>query len=338
MNVMLTSVGRRSYLPHYFKKALAGDGIVIGTNCVPFTSGLLSCDVGIVVPPCNEVGFADTIIALCDEYKVRLLFSLHDLEAPFLALRRNDFLSINTIPVIADVSFLDICLNKYKTVQFASANGLATPRTFTVIEEALSSLQNGEISFPLVVKPCCGFASLGLYFAYDEDDLGFYWKKSVRELQRRISSYTTSHDKFQDNSVLIQEVIQGQEYGLDVVNDLDGNHITTFVEKKLGMRGGETDSAVVVKEPLLCELGKKIGRISKHPGNLDVDVIVRDDIPFLIEMNPRFGGHYPFAHIAGADIPAAILAWARGLQPESSWFKVEYGTLALKEITIKAVN
>ena len=49
-----------------------------------------------------------------------------------------------------------------------------------------------------------------------------------------------------DNFILIQEVIKGPEYGLDIVNDLDGKYRGVSVKQKLAMRSGETDKAITV--------------------------------------------------------------------------------------------
>lgn len=33
------------------------------------------------------------------------------------------------------------------------------------------------------------------------------------------------------------------------------------------------------------------------------DVFVNNEQAYVLELNPRFGGGYPFSHLAGADIP-----------------------------------
>src|SRR6202165_5861432 len=80
-----------------------------------------------------------------------------------------------------------------------------------------------------------------------------------------------------DGCVLIQKRLCGQEYGLDVINDLDGHYFCTFVKRKLAMRAGETDRAITVKSDWLERIGGVIGRKLGHVGVLDCDAIVTED-------------------------------------------------------------
>jgi carbamoyl-phosphate synthase large subunit len=140
-----------------------------------------------------------------------------------------------------------------------------------------------------------------------------------------------------ESGLIVQERIFGEEYGLDVVHDLKGRFAACFVKRKLGMRAGETDAAETVDSPELVAFGRLIGERLGHIGVLDVDVMVDSSGPCLLEMNPRFGGHYPFSHEAGANIPAALIAWADGLVPDPSWLKVRSGVRCCKDISMLRV-
>jgi len=55
-----------------------------------------------------------------------------------------------------------------------------------------------------------------------------------------------------------------------------------------------------------------------------------DGRPYVLEMNPRFGGGYPFSHMAGANLPAALVAWADGGTIDEDWLRVRPNVVASK--------
>jgi carbamoyl-phosphate synthase large subunit len=61
---------------------------------------------------------------------------------------------------------------------------------------------------------------------------------------------------------------------------------------------------------------------------LDCDFFVTGDGIYVLDLNPRLGGGYPFAHLAGADYPAALVAWARGEAPDPRCFELERNVMA----------
>ena len=107
-------------------------------------------------------------------------------------------------------------------------------------------------------------------------------------------------------------MIDGQEYGLDIINDLEGNYQSTIVKKKIAMRSGETDCAMTVNMKKLTQIGEKLSVVLNHVGNLDCDLFInnKEEI-YVLEMNARFGGGYPFSHLAGVNLPKAIIKWLR---------------------------
>jgi carbamoyl-phosphate synthase large subunit len=336
LNILLSSIGRRSYLAEYFREALGGRGKVIGTNCLPDAPGLHAVDVPIVVPAAREPDYVPGMLDICRQYNVGLLFSLHDLEAPYLSGHKAEFEEIGTRLAIAEPDFINVCLDKYETMRFAGECGIKTPVTFLRTDNAQEAVAAERMQLPLIVKPRCGCGSIGLYAVHEAEDLTVRVDLCKKDISRAaIPGIGGSGDS---NGVMIQEMVQGQEYGLDVVNDLDGNFAACFVKRKLGMRAGETDAAETEHNPQLEELGRAIGCASRHPGVMDVDVMVCGQTPYLIEMNPRFGGHYPFAHMAGANAPAALIAWANGNAPNPEWLKVAPNVRSFKDISLIKVS
>jgi len=95
---------------------------------------------------------------------------------------------------------------------------------------------------------------------------------------------------------------------------------------------------VSVDEPMLSELGQRIGTSLGHTAMLDADVIVRGGKPLLVELNPRFGGHYPFGHAAGANAPAALVALAQGREPDPDLLRAAPGIKSQKDLVLRIVE
>ena len=111
---------------------------------------------------------------------------------------------------------------------------------------------------------------------------------------------------------MIQEILEGIEYGYDLLGDTDFRPVSVYCKEKLAMRAGETDKAVSTADPALIGFGQKLLENMKLLGPADVDVIVDGDGPKLLEINPRFGGGYPCSHMAGADFCKKIIAMQNG--------------------------
>jgi carbamoyl-phosphate synthase large subunit len=321
MNVMLTCAGRRHYLVQFFREALGNQGKVFAGDATLEAPALQAADESFLLPPIKHSDYFDKLLNICQQKQVRLIIPLNDLELPYLARQRDRFLEIGTIPVVSSPEVIDICFDKFATFQFLQNLGISAPKTYLSLDEARQAIAQGEITFPLVVKPRWGSASIGIEYPEDDEELELAYRFVKKLLGRSFLAEVSSSDP--ERCILIQERLTGQEHGLDIINNLDGAYITTFVKRKLTMRGGETDRAVTIENAEIQQLGEKIGQKLGHIGNLDCDVMVGPKGFSVLELNPRFGGGYPFSQMAGANIPAALIAWANGTQPDESWLRVE---------------
>jgi carbamoyl-phosphate synthase large subunit len=68
---------------------------------------------------------------------------------------------------------------------------------------------------------------------------------------------------------------------------------------------------------------------------MDVDVLLdAENRPWVLDINPRFGGGYPFSHVSGSNIPAAIVAWAAGREPDPTWIENHPGVKSKKHLEL----
>lgn len=332
MNILLTSVGRRSYLVKYFKEALGENGEVHVSNSTDITPAFIYADKSIVTPLICEKEYVSFLLDYCNQNKISAIISLFDVDLPILSANRKVFKDIGVWVIVSDKEVINICNDKWETYNFLTNNGFNTPRTYISLGSVLQAITAQEIQFPVIVKPRWGMGSIAVFEAENKYELEVLYNKVAFNIKSTYLKYESQQDF--GKCVLIQEKIRGQEYGLDVVNNLRGEYQNTIVKKKYAMRSGETDCAETINSPVLKELGKNLSNKLNHVANLDVDVFLDGDIPYILEMNARFGGGYPFSHIAGINLPLAIVKWLRNEKVDGSLLTEQIGVLAHKNIEI----
>lgn len=336
MNILFTCAGRRNYLINYFKDALNGQGVVMAADMQDTAPAMVDADKAFIVPGIYEDHYITEISKLIKNQNVDLVISLNDLELPILAENKQKLEETGAKVIIASKEIIDIAFDKWKTFLFLENSGLKSPKTFINLDKAMDAINNGELHFPLVIKPRWGSASIGIDFPEDVEELKLAYQLQKKRLERTILKEASSSDI--DQAILIQEKIKGKEYGMDVLNDFEGNYTGTFVREKLSMRSGETDKAISIINPRFESIGKTIGSNLKHLGNLDCDVLEKDGKLYVLELNPRFGGGYPFSHEAGVNTPAIYIEWLKGNKEIQKHMNYKAGVMFSKCDRLLRVN
>lgn len=327
MNILFTCAGRRTYLLKYFKENMNEGDKVVATDMQLSAPALQVADVKLQVPAVYDPKYVDITLQICKEQKIDVLLSLNDLELPILAENKAKFEAEGVKVIVSDPSVIDIAFDKYKTAQWVESLGLKSPKTFVRLEDAKHALETGELHFPLFMKPRWGSGSIGLESIAYMEELGIYYHLLMKKIKKTILATASVGDEY----IMIQEKLTGNEFGLDVINDLEGNNVAVSVKQKLAMRAGETDKAVTLDLPEVREIGHKIGTALKHIGNLDVDVMQNENGEYcVLELNPRFGGGFPFSYEAGVNLPKAIIEWVKGNKVDASILQPEYGRMFSK--------
>lgn len=327
MNILFTCAGRRTYLLKYFKENLSEGDKVVATDMQLSAPALQVADVKLQVPAVYDPKYIDITLQICKEQKIDALLSLNDLELPLLAENKARFEAEGVKVIVSDPKVIDIAFDKYKTAQWVESLGLKSPKTFVRLEDAKRALQTGELVFPLFMKPRWGSGSIGLETIADMEELDTYYNLLMKKIKKTILATASVGDEY----IMIQEKLTGNEFGLDVMNDLKGNHVAVSVKQKLAMRAGETDKAVTLDLPEVREIGRKIGEALKHIGNLDVDVMQNAKGEYcVLELNPRFGGGFPFSYEAGVNLPKAIIEWIKGNEVDAAMLQPAYGRMFSK--------
>jgi carbamoyl-phosphate synthase large subunit len=315
---------------HYFKKALNNLGKIYASNNI-MTYSMCQADKYVITPDIYDKAYIDFLINYAKENNIQAIISLFDIDLFVLSVNKRRFEQEGIKLIVSDADTINICNDKWKTYSFFANCNIKTPLTFISTEEVKQHIADKLISYPVILKPRWGMGSMGIYIAENDNELVVLYKKVLDNIKRTYLKYESQMDF--EHAVIIQEKIVGTEYGLDILNDLNGNYVTTIAKQKLALRAGETDIAQIVDNSLFIDISKKISQSLKHIGNLDIDCFAteKDEI-FVLEMNCRFGGQYPFAHLAGVDFPKQIINWLMSEKTDPNLITPTIGIIGYKDI------
>lgn len=310
MNILFTSAGRRNYLLNYFKEIMGDEVVIIAVDSQASAPALADADLSFTVPSISDTSYIVKLKEIIDDYQVDAVIPLNDLELPLLAKHKTFLEAGGAKIIVANENIISICSDKWKTFRFFQKLGIPTPLTFLSLEDTLNALSANILHFPLVLKPRWGSGSLNVEIVNDEKELGLAYEWLKTRLKTSSLNYLNLSNSH--NTILIQEKIEGQEYGMDILNDFQGKHYDSFVRKKLSMRSGETDRAITVKNKAFSHMGQILAEATKHIGMMDCDFFLVGEKIYFLEMNPRFGGGYPLSHEGGINVPQIYIEWLKG--------------------------
>lgn len=317
-NILILSAGTRNKIIQYFKRALNGEGRVIATDMQSAAPAIYEADAHYLVPRITAPDYIDIIIDICKKEHITGVLSLIDPELSLLAENKSRFDKVGAAIIGSSYELCERALDKMQMYEWLSAHNYRCARSFTDKEAFFQALDNGTISFPVIVKPVRGSASIAINKAYN--------KKTVDLLFARY------------DNLMIQEFFEGRELGVDCYIDmLSGELVSVFAKKKLLMRAGETDKSVSYKDDRLFDLIERFVSESGWRGQIDIDLFKVDGEYYISEVNPRFGGGYPHAHECGCNSMELILNNLNGKVNEKQSPDYEEGVYMMKysEVAIR---
>ena len=293
-NVLVSSAGRRVALLDCFRaglKQLGLSGAVFAVDRSPLSAAFHRADVAFVVPDCTSPEFVPAMLDICGRHDVRLVVPTIDPELDVYARHRAEFAAIGTTVAVSDPEAVAIGTDKELTHAWLAEQGLPTVRQVSGAD-ALDATT--DWSFPVIVKPRRGSASIGVSVVHDAADLAL----AVR-----------------DRDVVVQDVAPGIEHTVDVLVDRTQRVVAAVPRRRLEVRGGEVSKGITVRCDDLEALATRVCReLPGAYGALNVQVFVDDTgLMNVIEINPRFGGGFPLAYEAGALFPRWLVEEIAGV-------------------------
>lgn len=330
LNIIIGSAGRRLYLLRWFREAMDTlniSGKIIVTESDKSSAAFTAGDEGVLMPRYSDVRYEEAMLRLVDELQPAMFLSVNDWELAKFGEGLGDDLRSRgvVVPGIADVDIASVT-DKFRLQSVLKEAGIRTPQT-VVASDRMGLTELKELYPRLVVKDRQGSGSSGLHIV-DSAHLD----ATLNRIAVSSPSQQMGNDPL--DGIVVQPFIQGVEYGVDVVGtfaETQERNFRVLARRKIRMRAGETDKAETVNPEDFSDIATRLGETLKPTGLIDVDVL-RDSNGelYVIDINPRFGGGYPFVHLAGADVPLYYLASLTGKPIGTSWATYKTGVISAK--------
>lgn len=290
-NVLVTAASRRVPLVQAFRTALRTLGLpgaVIVTDVNPLSPAIHVADRSYRVPMATDPAYLPEVLALCEAETIRLVVPTIDDELPIFGAAREQFRAIGALVMCSAEETAVVCNDKFETCERLRAAGVSAALTYLP-----SDLPKG-LTPPLFIKPRVGRGALGAFPIHSQRDLEFFLR------------YVPDP--------VVQEYLEGPEFTIDVLCDLEGTPVSIVPRERVVIRAGVIDRGRTVNDPRLLALAVQACNAIPFVGALNIQCRMRGDAPVIFEINPRFSGGIPLTIQAGADFPQMLIKLALGRQ------------------------
>lgn len=236
----------------------------------------------LLIPRGDSADFASVLLHHCQHYGIEVLIATVDAELFQLAQHANEFERSGVTVPLSSEKVLQLCRDKYLLLTFCKEMGV-TP-CFQLLTEDTQLLPT---SFPYFAKPRCGSGATGATVIKHSGEVALLPK---------------------DGTYLIQELLSGEEFSVDVYIHSSGQPIAAVPRLRMKIDSGIAVAAQTSFNPELAamaiEIAQKVG--IRYVANIQFKADRNGQFK-LLEINPRFPGTLPLTAAAGVDIPRLLI-------------------------------
>jgi carbamoyl-phosphate synthase large subunit len=219
----------------------------------------------------------NTVTDIILNEKINGIFVTAPHEAYEWSIRKTSFIDkFNCEIYLNDSEIIEICNDKIKTLEFCKNENINVPEVRTILDR------------PIILKPYDGCGSKDIQVLNTKDDLP---------------------SLYDEKKIIIQEFIDGDEYTVDVISDVNGKIINVIPKRRLLIKNGQSfKSKVELNESIICFVKDVCSKL-KNKSAINVQVIKQKETNkiFLIEINPRFATTINLAIESGVHIPKMLI-------------------------------
>jgi carbamoyl-phosphate synthase large subunit len=334
LRCLCTSVGNDGFVAvHSALKAFYGEAItIIGCDIRPEAYGLYLADKGYLVPERASPGFLEKLMKILRQEKCSMIYPLSTFDQEYFAAERGFFKANGIRVVVSDLRSVSTANDKLKLYELCRQAGIRVAAYVPLHEPSSLNIALQELGYPelpVVFKLSHSTAARGLAVIREEASIfeSIHRPNGPPHMSAEELLHTLARMGWR--SGILCEYLPGDEYSVDVLS-WKGESLVSVVRKRYASSGGLALDAEVVDDPEVRRLAEAVVRALNLSYTSNVQVRRNsEDVPCLMEVNPRIPGTIGLTVQAGVNMPALALELALGREVPSR-FSIEYGTRIMR--------
>jgi carbamoylphosphate synthase large subunit len=274
INVLVTSLGSNTAIGVIKALRYYKDISVTGTDTFPahLSAGSSFADRFYQVPLAVADDYETQLISIIKEQNIQCVIPIHDVEVKKIAALAEKYPSL-CFWAVNKPAIIAMCNDKKKINSFLADQKINVPQMFNSV---------AEILYPAIYKPNEGVSSKGIQL---------------------IASAAESSRQFDLENGFLQKMIKGEEFTVDCYTAYGDDYFKCSVRKRIETKEGISTKGLTVDYPLLEKLSAEIHQALGYKGASNIQFIVENEVPYFIEINPRFSGAGILSYHAGLNSP-----------------------------------
>ena len=316
ITVMVTGVGGGGHGEQILKALkLSNTGYrIIGADMSLTSKGLVDADETVQLPPANDSNYIDALLSACASYNVQALFHGSEPELKAMAKHRSQIEAQGIFLPINPGSVIDLCMDKFKTMEFLREHGFKVPR----YERICSQNDLSKVDFyPVVLKPSIGAGgSADVTIAQTEEEviaLGNMLLNNCGEFI--VQEYIGTPDSEYTVGVLLnmkgdlinsiavkRSILSSLSNRIKIPNRTNRKELGDLLAISSGVSQGQIGRFPAVTKP--CEIiAKQLGAV----GAVNIQCRIQNGQVYVFEINPRFSGTTSLRAMVGYNEPDILI-------------------------------
>jgi carbamoyl-phosphate synthase large subunit len=255
------------------------------------TVGLHLVDTAYLVPPASAKKiWLDKMIDICSRERIAAVFIGSSHEVPLFADYQDQITEATGAKIfVHPYSVIKKCLDKWQTILFLKQHGFHYPRTLRWPEDSIKLGQFlKQVSLPVVAKPRFGAGSEGVAVLSERQQIRYFLADKKQYL---LQEYLPDTDG---------------EFTVGICVGAKGNVLSSVALRRT-LRDGMTMAALSDRYGDICAYCERVAVSLGAYGPLNIQLRLRQQKPYIFEMNPRFSSSTGMRIALGVNEPELLL-------------------------------